>query len=181
LIISVVTYMIKMYHYCSFSVMSKKRSWSDEDLRQAVTQSFSIRQVLSRLGLVESGGNYQHVKRIIRELNYDTAHFLGRGWSVGMKFQFRPKIPLEDIMVENSIYQSYKLKKRLFEAGLRKPHCELCGWSQKSKDGRVPLELDHINGNHTDNRLANLRILCPNCHSLQTTHRGINKVKYPKR
>ena len=47
--------------------------------------------------------------------------------------------------------------------------------AEKSEDGRIPVELDYINGDHHDNRIKNLRILCPNCHSLQLTHRGKNK------
>lgn len=67
-------------------------------------------------------------------------------------------------------------KKRLFVAGLKNQKCELCGWV-KSIDGRIPLELDHINGDVHDNRLENLRILCPNCHSIQPIHRALNKNK----
>lgn len=85
---------------------------------------------------------------------------------------------LEEILTRNSRYQSYKLKRRLFAAGLKKPSCELCGWSKEAKDGRIPLELDHMNGDRYDNRIENLRILCPNCHSLQPTHRGLNKRKH---
>ena len=74
-----------------------------------------------------------------------------------------------------------RVKKASFLHGLKKPECELCGWAQKSIDGRIPIELDHINGDHSDNRLENLRILCPNCHSLQPTHRGRNKkVRFVK-
>ena len=159
----------------------KKCKWSNEDLRVAVKSSFSIRQVLSYLNLVPAGGNYQHVQRIITEICLDTSHFLGKGWAAGMKFRFRPKISIEAVMVKNSFYQSHKLKQRLFDAGLKQPKCELCGWSQTASDGRIPVEIDHINGDHLDSRLENLRILCPNCHSLQTTHRGINKVKYKKK
>jgi 5-methylcytosine-specific restriction endonuclease McrA len=79
------------------------------------------------------------------------------------------------LLVENGTTQSYKLKAKLFAAELKQPKCELCGWAAIASDGRIPLELDRINGVHNDNRLENLRILCPNCHSLQPTHRGKNK------
>ena len=87
---------------------------------------------------------------------------------------FKPKTDLNKILIQNSTFQSYKLKNRLFREGLKENKCEICGWAEKSEDGRIPLELDHVNGDHSDNRLENLRILCPNCHSLQKTHRGKN-------
>ncbi|MBI5405721.1 HNH endonuclease [Candidatus Kaiserbacteria bacterium] len=82
---------------------------------------------------------------------------------------------LEDVLVQGSNYGLYRLKLRLFKVGLKKSKCEECGWAQKSPDGRIPIELDHINSNRYDNRIENLRILCPNCHSLKPTHRGRNK------
>ena len=97
------------------------------------------------------------------------------GWSKGLHFGFRPKIPLKQILVQNSYFQSYKLKNRLLREGLKPPYCEECGWAERSRDGRLSLELDHINGDVHDNRLENLRILCPNCHSLKATHRGRNR------
>lgn len=156
----------------------KRRSWTDDQLKEAVETSRSIRQVIKKLGLVPAGGNYQHVQRIIAEYKLSIAHFSGMGWSLGLKFHNRNLIPLEKLLVRGSYYQSYKLKQRLFDKGIKQPVCELCGWARKSIDGRIPVELDHINGDHLDNRMENLRILCPNCHSLQATHRGINKVKY---
>lgn len=57
------------------------------------------------------------------------------------------------------------------------PRCELCDWAEMAEDGRIPVELDHINGDRYDNRIKNLRILCPNCHSLQSTHRGKNQKR----
>lgn len=156
--------------------MPKKRSWTDEELVKAVEDCKSYRAVLKTLGLVPAGGNYGHVTLRIKELNLSTEHFTGKGWNVGWKFDPRvQKLSLKEVLVKNRPTQSHKLRLRLICEGLKKAECELCGWAENSVDGRLPLELDHINGDHFDNRLENLRILCPNCHSLQPTHRGKNK------
>jgi Zn finger protein HypA/HybF involved in hydrogenase expression len=155
--------------------MSKRR-WTDEQLKAAVTLSYSYRNVIRLLGLVSAGGNYDQVKERIKNLNLSTEHFKGMGWNKGIKYHNRAFVPLDKLLIDNTGVQSYKLKTKLIEAGIKKRKCEMCGWATMSVDGRIPVELDHINGNKGDNRLENLRILCPNCHSLQTTHRGKNKM-----
>jgi len=74
----------------------------------------------------------------------------------------------------NSQYSSHFLKKLMIEEIGIKKECALCGIS-KWRDLDLSLELDHINGNHFDNRLENLRLLCPNCHSQTTTFKGKGK------
>lgn len=158
--------------------MPKFRSWSDEELIQAVKVSKSYRKVIIRLGLVPAGGNYTQIKQTIERLCLDTSHFAGKGWNEGWRSGYKREDrikALRDVLVVGSTPQSFGLKKRLFHAGLKEQKCELCGWHETSQDGRIPVELDHINGDRYDNRLENLRILCPNCHSLQPTHRGKNK------
>ncbi len=152
----------------------KKRSWSIDELGEAVQNSFSYRQVLFKINLREAGGNYEQIKKYIHENHFNISHFRGMGWSKGLKGIGKPRIELNKILIKKSYFQSHKLKKRLFKAGLKPQHCEECGWAKRSEDGRLPLELDHMNGDRHDNRIENLRILCPNCHSLQPTHRGRN-------
>lgn len=153
------------------------RSWSADDLRNAAKDSTSIRQVLTKLHLQEAGGNYIQIKKYINRYHIPTRHFTGRGWNRGLRIPREPLIPLAAILVKNNYFQSFKLKRRLIAANLKSAKCEECGWAKKAKDGRVPLELDHANGDRMDNRLKNLRILCPNCHSLKPTHRGLNRKK----
>ena len=155
----------------------RKRSWSIKDLKNAVEKSTSYRQVLIKLKLAEAGGNYDQVKKYILEANLPIKHFKGKAWSKGLKISKEPIFSLKEILVKGSTFQSFKLKKRLFKEGVKSVECELCHWSKKSSDGRIPLELDHINGDRHDNRIENLRILCPNCHSMQPTHRGLNRRK----
>src|SRR3990167_11344613 len=100
--------------------MTRKRSWSESDLRQAVETSKSIRGVLIKLNLVPAGGNYQHVGETISNLKIDISHFTGMGWRRGRTFDFVPQRSLPDILVEDSNFQSFKLKKRLFRSEERR-------------------------------------------------------------
>ena len=81
----------------------------------------------------------------------------------------------EELMSENKLITSYKLKNRILEESLKEYRCECCGlteWNGKP----IPLELHHINGDHYDNRFENLQLLCPNCHA-QTDNYSCKKKK----
>jgi hypothetical protein len=151
--------------------MSSK--YTEEQFIEAVKTSTSVRQVLSKIGVKEAGGNYKVARDKIKRLNLDTSHFTGMGWLKGQTHKHTTK-PIEYYLTEDSYHQSYKLKLRLIAEGTKQHRCEECGiieWRGKP----TPIELDHINGNNRDNRLENLRLLCPNCHAQTPTYRGRNK------
>ena len=157
--------------------MPRVRCWSDLNLKKCVAESRSIRATLLCLGLVPAGGNYQQVSKAISDLDLDLSHFTGKGWRRDCTFSYSARQELQAVLTKDSRIQSYKLKKRLFHEKMKVAKCELCGWAKRAPDGRIPVELDHINGDRFDNRIENLRILCPNCHSLQHTHRGMNQKR----
>lgn len=144
-----------------------------EDYENAAKNSESISNMCKILGLKPKGGNYKTIHNKIKEYNIDISHFLGKGWNKGLKFKPNKGFSLEKILVENSTYQSFKLKNKLLKEGLKACKCEKCNnteWLGKP----IPLELHHINGDRTDNRIENLQILCPNCHAQTDNYRGKN-------
>ena len=145
-----------------------------EEYELAAKNSFSIAQMCRNLGVKPIGGNYRIIKNAIQEYKIDISHFTGQGWNKGLKFKPNKQIPLDKILVENSTYQSYKLKNRLLESGLKEYRCEKCKRTEW-EDSPIPLELHHINGDNTDNRIENIQILCPNCHAQTEHYRGKNK------
>jgi len=155
-----------------------KRSWTNEQLIDAAKTSISIREVLKKLILKPTGGNYKQLHSYFKELKIDTSHFLGGAYLRGKSHDWGVKIPIEYILIENSLYKdTNKLRKRLIKEGILGAVCGVCQldtWLGRP----ISLELDHINGINTDNRITNLRIICPNCHAQTSNYRGKNKGKH---
>ena len=150
--------------------MNRKHSYTVEKLRQSIKASSSIAQVLRLLGVVPAGGNYETVKRQILAENIDTSHFTGSNWRKGRHFQ--PVRPLEYYYQRDRI-NTVVMRKRLITEGVLPRKCTRCRRTRWLGEP-IPLELDHVNGDRTNNTKENLRLLCPNCHAKTATYRGRN-------
>ena len=149
--------------------------YEKELLIKLVNESNSYSEVAKKLGLNHRFyGNRQTVKKYIEVFDISTKHF--GNYRCGIKNNV--KLSLDEILIENSTYRNTRdIKNKLYNDGLKKRECELCGQDEEWNGKKMSLILDHINGVNNDNRLENLRIVCPNCNATLDTHGGKNKKK----
>jgi hypothetical protein len=160
----------------------RKRKYTKEFLTPFVKQSTNYTNLLNNLGLKVTGGVHRLITMRIKEYGIDTSHFTGCIWNKGktkhsnqiLRIQsLKVRTPHEQVFCQNSGYGSSKLFGRLIELGWMSEcsTCKLTEWL----DRPIRFHVDHKNGNHTDNRLDNLRFLCPNCHQQTETWGAKNK------
>lgn len=147
---------------------------SDEQFVELLKKSSTISEVLFKLGYTVKGNSwgYSQIKRRMDDLNLD--HSIFKGKSAIIKTTKLNNIRKEDILKENCKHQRTVLRRYIIKNNLIPYKCAICGcveWQGKT----LSLELDHINGINNDNRLENLRFLCPNCHSQTSTYGSRNQ------
>lgn len=147
--------------------------YTESEFIHAVATSLSIADVCRTLGLKPVGGNYKTIHSKVKKYNLDISHFTGSGWNVGDNYRpIMPPRPMEELLViSDNPMKSHALKRRLLNSEIKEAKCERCD-RDKWMNMPIPLELHHINGNHCDNRLDNLLILCANCHAQTNNYRG---------
>jgi len=156
--------------------------YTEHDARKAIASSSSYAEALRKVGLRPAGGNHRLFRRYVDEIwQIPTDHFdPARASLVGLVRTRPQRIPLDAILVEGSSYSRKALKRRLYESALKARRCELCEQGEDWNGSHMSLILDHINGVPDDNRIENLRIVCPNCAATLDTHCG-RKNKLPER
>jgi hypothetical protein len=144
--------------------------YTEAMLRTVIAESRTYSDALRRLGLRPAGGNHAAIKKYAARWGISTAHFDHD--TARVDHLRRPRKPLREILVDGSTYHRGHLKRRLLAEGLKQPRCEVCGQDETWRGRPMALILDHINGVPNDNRLENLRIVCPNCAATFDTHCG---------
>ncbi|MFF4698464.1 HNH endonuclease [Streptomyces chattanoogensis] len=152
--------------------------WTKEILEPVVAVSTSVNEVVRRLGLDCVGGHQTNIARRIKAYGIDTSHFTPVLRTQRMRYNQRRRAP-EEILVEDrsadaTRLPNARLKRAMRELGVDE-RCALCGIEPIWLGEPLPLEVDHIDGNWRDNRIGNLRLLCPNCHSTTDSYRGRGK------
>lgn len=149
--------------------------WTREILEPVVALSTSVNEVVRRLGLDSVGGHQTNIARRIKTYGIDTSHFTPLVRTERMRHNQRRRAPAEILVEDTSPHPRRtppdRLKRAMRELGLSEC-CALCGMEGVWRGKRLPLEVDHIDGNWRNNRIENLRLLCPNCHSTTDSYRG---------
>jgi Zn finger protein HypA/HybF involved in hydrogenase expression len=163
--------------------MKRSLIWkpTKEEFQQIVNQQTSLAEILRYFGLHTGAGNYKTLKKRLKEESINTNHIqLGLSSNKGRSFYKLSKADILSIhFVQGSKTTTHKLKDYAFRHGLLENKCSECGQLSEWNGKPLVLHLDHINGDSSDNKLENLRILCPHCHSQTPTFAGRRqKVHY---
>ena len=159
------------------------RPYNKQWLEELCANSYSYAEVLKKAGRKQSGGNQENLKKKICEYQIDVTHFTGQRWydspekMCNLSGMIQEKYSLEQVFCRNSPVTQKMLRGYVERHNLLEYRCVTCGCDGNWQGGLISLEIDHVDGDCTNNEMSNLRYLCPNCHALTATYRGRNKSK----
>lgn len=157
-------------------MINKIYECTDEQFVNLIKNSANIAEVLFKLGYTVKGNSwgYSQVKQRMTDLNLSSTNFKGKNayYETNKEREISP----DKLFRINCKHTRTVLRRNIIRNNLLPYKCAICGiskWNNKT----LSLELDHINGMNNDNRLENLRFLCPNCHSQTTTYGSRNQQR----
>jgi hypothetical protein len=154
--------------------------YTREALAEAAANSVSIAGVLRYLNIKWSGGSHHHISRRLKLFGIDTTHFTGQGHRKGKQSATRltPELILVDRPTAERRTKRAQLRRAMLAMGVAE-RCVRCDTGSTWNGRPLTLHIDHVNGNFFDNRLGNLRFLCPNCHSQTPTFANRRRDRSP--
>jgi len=157
-----------------------KLKYSKELLEPIAKESFSIHEMMRKLGLKLTGGSHSHLKSKILNYGIDISHFHGRANNRGNNHKggCEKLIPSEVLVFDRYDGRReavFRLKRAMLESGIDEK-CEQCSLPPVWNGKPITLQIDHRDGNGLNNLKENLRFVCPNCHS-QTDNYGAKNIK----
>lgn len=165
--------------------VNKRKSviWSIslENLQNMFDRHHSFTDILKELGFDAYTGNHRTLKSRITEDKIDLTKFNENKTNYLNTSTFKNAKSFDDIFCENSTYNCrHEIKRKLIKLNILEYKCAICSNDGTHFGQPLSLQLDHLNGISTDNRICNLRLLCPNCHSQTNTFSGKRHKKYYK-
>ena len=138
--------------------------YSKDLLKPIIENSITWAEVCRKLGVKPMTGSQTYVKKKSTEFNLDYSHFVGKSFNKGRTFKKMRKDALE-YCYRGSNINSHRLRERLIRDGYKEEKCEKCNRTEWEGE-KIPLELHHKDGDHSNNEFNNLMIACPNCHAV---------------
>lgn len=145
-----------------------KNKISKEEAEKIVKEVYNVADFCRKVGWKPVGGNYRTFYKYVKEYNLDTSHFTGNKTNIGGRLY--SGISNEDYFKKDKLIKGTDLLKRLINKAGFEYKCDKCGITEWQGQ-EIKLQVHHIDGDHFNNELSNLQILCPNCHS-QTDNYG---------
>jgi hypothetical protein len=153
-------------------------TWNERMLRDAVPVSKCWYDVCENLGISKTRAAVKCVQKWVKKLSLDASHFSDHAVERPKGSRKHPRYTIETLFIIDSMAAPKTVKDWLIKHKLKPYQCEICGNPGVWRAASLSLIMDHINGEHTDHRLENLRFLCPCCNAQQSTFSNGSKSKF---
>lgn len=147
---------------------------SKEEAEKIVKECYSIADFCRKVGWQPRGDNYKIFHKYVKQYNLDISHFTGN--KTNLNNLLNVGISKEEFFKKDKLIKACDIKKKIFKEGLKENKCEICGLTEWLNNP-IKLQIHHIDGDHMNNEIENIQLLCPNCHSQTENFAGRKNKK----